>query len=676
MAGTPFRVAVDAGGTFTDLVALDRRARTVLSVKVPSTPGDPARAVLAALAETGIPGAQIAFFGHSTTVALNALIQRRGARTGLITTRGFRDVLEIQRFNRPEMYDLSYAKPVPLVARNLRREAVERVDSDGSIVTPLDEPGLIAAVENLVRDGIEALAICFLNAYKNPVHEARAAALCAERFDRLEVTASHHYTREWREFERTSTTVMNAYLSTSCRRYLQKLDQALVSGRYQQPVFITRSDGGLMSAASAANVPVSTLASGPAAGVQAAARFGRATGHPNLITVDIGGTSCDVGVVKDGKPLVTREKHVDGHPILGSFVDVHSIGAGGGTIAWVDEGGMLKLGPESAGADPGPACYGLGGTSATVTDAYVVLGLLDSDRFLGGRMRLDAARAHTAIERIAVSVGLTTERCALGIVLILEAQIVGALRVMSIERGHDPRDFSLFPFGGAGGMHAASLAREVGARRVVVPLTPALLSPWGTLTSDVRRSIGWTDPRLFSATGAAWIQKRIARLIRDGARALVTDGIRPERQRFEVSLDLRYAGQEHAVNISCGARTTRASLQKAERAFHRRYRILFGHDRAGEPVELATIRVDAIGRMDHFGPVRLPRCGRPAVPVRARHAWIGEKRLRVPVFSRDDLVAGQRIAGPAIIEEPASATVLHPAQSLRVDPYGMLVIQV
>ncbi len=532
MADRRYHIAVDTGGTFTDLVAIDRRTHAVVSVKVPSTPADPARALLAALAETGLEGAQIAFFGHSTTVALNALLQRRGARTGLITTAGFRDVLEIGRFNRPEMYNLFYAKPAPLVARHLRREVAERVDSDGTVATPLDETGLLAAVADLAAAGVEALAICFVNAYKNPAHEARAAALVKKHFQALEVTASHEYSREWREFERTSTTVLNGYLSTSSRRYLATLSAALAADHYERPVFVTRSDGGLMTARSAAGLPVATLSSGPAAGVQAAARFGTAGGHRNLITVDIGGTSCDVGLIRDGQPLITHEKQIHGHPVLGSFVDVHSIGAGGGTIAWIDAAGMLKLGPESAGADPGPACYGLGGTSATVTDAYVVLGLLDPDRFLGGRMPLDRGRAHDAVGRIAARVGLTTERCALGMLLILEAQIAGALRVMSIERGYDPRDFALFPFGGAGGLHAAALARELGAPRVVVPVTAALLSPWGTLTSDVRRSIGWTERRTFLPSDVRWMRGRIAALIREGASSLRADGVPAVRPAF------------------------------------------------------------------------------------------------------------------------------------------------
>jgi N-methylhydantoinase A len=324
MAERRYHIAVDTGGTFTDLVAIDRRTRAVLSVKVPSTPDDPARALLAALAETGLEGAQIAFFGHSTTVALNALLQRRGARTGLITTAGFRDVLEIGRFNRPDV------QPVLCEASaarrpHLRREVAERVDSDGTVAAPLDETGLLAAAD--LGAGVEALAICFVNAYKNPEHEARAAALLRTHFEALEVIASHDYTREWREFERTSTTVLNAYLSTSSRRYLATLSAALSAGRYERPVFVTRSDGGLMTARSAAGLPVATLSSGPAAGVQAAARFGHAGGHPNLITVDIGGTSCDVGLIRDGQPLVTHEKQIHGHPVLGSFVDVHSIGA-------------------------------------------------------------------------------------------------------------------------------------------------------------------------------------------------------------------------------------------------------------------------------------------------------------------------------------------------------------
>ena len=433
------------------------------------------------------------------------------------------------------MYDLFYTKPPPLVRRNLRAEVEERIGAEGTVITPLDEKEMVEVVESLTDAGVESLAICFVNAFRNPAHEKRAAEIIRGRFSKLTVVASHELVREWREFERTSTTVMSAYLGPVTERYVEGLDASLQKQGCRAPLLVTRSDGGLMGAGVAVRAPVATLMSGPAAAVQGAARLGQVAGHPNLITLDIGGTSCDVSFVTDGEPALSHEASVAGLPLLGSIVDVHSIGAGGGTIAWVDGAGRLRVGPTSAGASPGPACYAQGGSEPTVTDAYVVLGLLDPDGFLGGEMRLDAGLARQAMEGISQKVSLSPEACALGTIRILEAQMVGSLRLVSIERGHDPREFTLFACGGAGGMHAASLARELDIPRVISPQLPVHLAPWGILTSDLRESFSRTYGRLLSQLNDDALTQSIAELREERRRKTERGGIRSGQSGFSES---------------------------------------------------------------------------------------------------------------------------------------------
>ena len=672
---TRYRIGVDTGGTFTDLLAFDAEKRTLLSVKVPSTPESPQNAVLGAFGRTAVSSDQVAFFGHSSTVALNALLQRAGSRTGLVTTAGFRDVLEIGRFNRPRMYDLFYTKPPPLVRRNLRAEVEERIGAEGTVITPLDEKEMVEVVESLTDAGVESLAICFVNAFRNPVHERRAAEIIRDRFSKLTVVASFELVREWREFERTSTTVMSAYLGPVTERYVEGLDASLQKQGCRAPLLVTRSDGGLMGAGAAVRAPVATLMSGPAAAVQGAARLGQVAGHPNLITLDIGGTSCDVSLVTDGAPALSHEASVAGLPLLGSIVDVHSIGAGGGTIAWVDGAGRLRVGPTSAGASPGPACYAQGGSDPTVTDAYVVLGLLDPDGFLGGEMRLDAGLAGRAVEAIAQKVSLSPEACALGIIRILEAQMVGSLRLVSIERGHDPREFTLFACGGAGGMHAASLARELDIPRVISPQLPAHLAPWGILTSDLRETFSRTYGRLLSQLNDDALEQSIAELREEGAARLSAEGFDPGKVVFRSHLELRYVGQRHTVKVPF--EPNESPLEKMGGQFHRAHEELYGYSRPQAPVELVTLRLDAEGILEKPKVERLPE-GKPGRARKGtRQVWLdSDGPTEATIYDRELLVSGERIDGPAIIQEAASSTLLHAGQTMEVNAFGMLVIGV
>lgn len=673
---TGLRIAVDTGGTFTDVVMLDPTAQSISTAKVPSTPQRPDDAFIAGLRELRVDGQAVDFLGHGTTVAINALVQRKGARTGLITTRGFRDVLEIQRTNRPDMYNLYFHKPKPLVPRNLRVEIGERIMADGSVAEPLNREELAGAVEHLREQGVEAIAICFLNSYVNAAHEEEAAALIRERYPDIAVTASCEVAREWREYERSSTAALNSYLMPSIRTYLEELDRRAEEEGFGKQVLVTKSDGGLTHASSAGQRPATMLMSGPAAGVLGAAEYGRASGFPNLITFDIGGTTCDVSLIRDGRPPLVRDRLVDGYAVLAPFVDVYSIGAGGGTIAWSDVSGFLRVGPHSAGAYPGPACYDRGGTEPTVTDAYLLLGLIDADAFLGGAMPLSRRRAEEAFERLAARVDMSVQECARGTLTILDHAMVAALRVVSIERGHDPRDFTLMAFGGAGALHLGSLGRELGIPRGIVPRYPSLFSAWGILTADIRHSYAGTINRLLPELSPHELNERIAELQELGERDLRADRVDQNAMRFAVSLDMRYAGQEHNVNIECPPHFDDAALAALRERFHQAHEQAYTYRLPAEPVAVTNLRLDAIGLhpSPEPGEWQVEGNGQPALKgTRDVLFDVTEGRIETPIYERDRLGAGAELEGPCIVEEPTSTTVLLAGQRLTVDRFGNLV---
>lgn len=672
-----YRVAVDTGGTFTDVMLLDPATGSIQTVKVPSKPAHPDQAVVAGVLALGVDPAAITFLGHGTTVAINTLVQRKGVKTGLITTRGFRDVLEIQRTNRPDMYNLFFRKPVPLAPRNLRVEIDERILADGRVATALDTAGLHAAVETLLAEGIQALAICFLHSYINPTHEEEAAAYVRTNFPELAVTASVEIAKEWREFERSSTAVLNAYLTPSVRDYLNRLDDAMAAEGYGGRVLITRSDGGLSLSRSAARQPAVMLMSGPAGGVLGAAEYGRVCGFPNLITFDIGGTTCDVSLIQHGQPLLVRDRLVEGYPVLAPFIDIYSIGAGGGTLGWVDASDMLRVGPQSAGADPGPACYGRGGDQPTITDAYVVLGMVDPARFLGGKMPLNADLAHAAVARLAAQVGMDVPTCAAGMITILDHAMTAALRVVSVERGHDPRDFALMAFGGAGALHLGALARELGIPRGLVPRYPSLFSAWGILAADLRHAYTQTINRTTTEVTAAQIAAAIDEMTAQGTAQLQADGVAADQMAFTVTLDMRYAGQEHNVNVAATLPFDGDALTTLVQHFHAAHERAYTYALPNDPVVITNVRVDAIGRQPTPAP-QLWREGGPAADALIHHRPVLFAVARgyeaTPVYDRERLAAGEVVQGPCIVEEPTSTTVVQPGQSLRVDDYGNLIL--
>ena len=639
----------DTGGTFTDVVAIvDGRVQVR---KVRSTPHDPALAVRRALAE--LAGGRAVRLHYGSTVATNALLERRGARVVLLATEGFEDVLEIGRQARPRLYDLAPVRPVPVVARADRIGVPERVLVDGSVARALTQAAVRRAVAAVRRRNAEAVAVCLLHAYAEPRHE-RALGRALRRLG-LHVTLSHELLREYREYERVSTTVVNAYVGPLMAAHLGRLGQAARAG-----VRVMQSSGGLTAAPFAAAEPVRTILSGPAGGVVGAAARARAAGLERVITLDMGGTSTDVAVV-DGPLGFRTETCIAGLPVGVPVLDIHTVGAGGGSLARVDAGGALRVGPESAGADPGPACYGTG-RRPTVTDANLVLGRLVETEFLGGDMVLDVERARRALAPLARRLGRSLEAAALGVVEVATVAMERAVRVITVERGLDPRDFTLLAFGGAGALHAAALADALGIPRVYVPRDPGLLSAWGMLRAEVVRDLAATvrllDPR------EALLRARLATLCTRARRVLRAEGV--GRPLLERSLDVRYAGQSYEVTVPF--------TRRWREAFHERHARLFGHADRSRPVEVVTVRVRARG-----GAERLPsaprgaRTGRPRRTV--RRVFFARRWARVPVFRRDDLSSGWTSRGPAIICEYSATTVVPPGWRVRADRAGGLLME-
>jgi N-methylhydantoinase A len=650
------RAGVDTGGTFTDVLVF--RKGEVRVHKVLSTPRDPAEAVLAGLREAGAEGTRSVV--HGSTVATNAILERKGARTALITTKGFEDVLEIGRQTRPEIYALFVVRPEPLVEAGRRYGVAERILFDGTVETALDS-GEVRRVLDAVRGtGARSLAVCLLHSYANPVHEEAVAAL-AEATG-LSVSASHRILPEYREFERTSTTVVNAYVAPLMERYVSRLSRELGKGTLR----IMQSNGGSISAETAKRESVRTILSGPAGGVVGAFETARAAGFSHVITCDMGGTSTDVALC-DGAILTTAEATVAGIPVRVPMIAIHTVGAGGGSIAWADAGGALRVGPESAGADPGPACYGKGG-AFTVTDANLVLGRLLPDRFLGGTMRLAADRVEAPLRRLARRLGLSPREAAEGVVRVVESAMERATRVVSVEKGHDPREFTLVAFGGAGPLHACGLARALSIPRVVVPRDPGVLSAFGMLLSDVIRDYSRTRLRKTRLLSPADNEAFFAPMEERALREMRDEGVPRERTRLERSLDMRYAGQSYEIAVPFG--------ERFEEEFHRLHERLYGYRDPERETEVVTVRVRAVGSADRPAIARRGPAGEdPRAAFLERRLLVEEGEERdAAIYRRDRLLPGNRLEGPAVVTE-YSATVFLPSRwEGRVDARGNLIL--
>jgi N-methylhydantoinase A len=665
-----YRVSMDIGGTFTDFVVADRQERRAFTGKAPTTPGDPAQGVLAGLRRLIPDPRDIEFSVHGTTVGLNAFLERRGARVLLVMTAGLRDSYTIARGDRKELYALRYRKPERLVPRRDVAEVRERLRWDGSVLEPLHEEDLERIAARVRGEGFEAVAVCFVHAYVNPAHELRAREVLEGSCPGVPVTLSHEVAREWREYERASSAVLNAYVAPKVEGYLTSLEREMDALGVTATLHVMQSNGGVMTSRAARRLPIQTLLSGPVGGTIGGAGLAKATGRGNLICVDMGGTSFDMSLIVDGRPSVSTETELEGLPILMPLVDIHTIGAGGGSLAWL-EAGALRVGPRSAGADPGPACYGRGGEEPTVTDANLFLGRLDPAYFLGGRMRLHEDAAATAIRRLAGDVGLEPVPLAEGILAIVNARMADAMRTITVKQGIDPRDFSLVAFGGAGAMHAVWLARELDIREVIVPWSPGTFSAWGMLNTDVRHDLTQTFYRPLAEVDAAEIEEVYRALEAQGVEILAAESLPADRVYVARTADMRYVGQEYSVSIPIGSEIDPAAI---ERSFHDAHRTRYGHSTPEAPCEFVNLRLAAMGRLDRemYG-VRPPVVGERPEAGRRRVVFDGEE-LDTAVLRRDRLAVDTSHAGPAIIEEETATTVLPPGYEAEVDPLGNLVI--
>lgn len=677
------RLAIDIGGTFTDLVALDEDTGEIVLEKALTTPANFADGVTDTMRKAELDARGVEQFVHGTTVVINALTERRGAKVALITTEGFRDVLEIQRANRTDMYNLLYRKPRPFVLRRFRFEVPERVDHRGVELAPLDEDAVRETAERCKSLGIEAIAVCYLNAYANPAHEARTRAIIERVYPDAAVTVSHEITQQWREYERTNTTVLNAFVKPATTLYLSTLERRLSEMGLSGSKLAMQSNGGTTTFSQAQRVPIHLVESGPVGGVIGARVIAAKAEEENIISFDMGGTTAKVGLIERGRIKINTEYHLErsatcaGYPLRIPVVDVVEVGAGGGSIAWIDAGGALHVGPRSAGADPGPACYGLGGTDPTVTDANLVTGRLSAEYFLGGRMRLDVAGARRAIQKIAEPIGLSTTDTALGILRLANANMQAAFERVSVERGHDPRDFALVASGGAGGLHGPLLARELRMRKVIVPRAPGQFSAWGMLMTDLRHDAIRTHVMPCDPKSVQEIRDTFSELEREATAQFGAESFPAERLSTERFLDLRYNGQEHTVRTPVTASDLdESALETVVDTFHRLHEQAYSF-RQDDPVEIVNFHVVEWGAVDHPRIALLDARDRTVSSARkgARPVVFEDAgTARSQVFERDLLPVGEPIDGPAIVEELACTTIVCPGQRLHVDKYGNLVI--
>jgi len=683
-------VGVDVGGTFTDLVLADTETGAVTIHKVSTTPEDPsigvAEGVLGLCARAGLPPSAIDHVLHGTTIATNAALEHRGAECGLITTRGYRDILHIGRHQRPQHYSIRQRIPwqaTPLVKRRHRHVVTERlIPPKGEVLVPLAEDEVRTAARALKAAGISSIAIGFLFSYLNPVHERRAREIVLEEHPEAFVTLSSDVAPQFREFERFTTAAMNAFVGPKVRDYVARLEGRLADAGLAADLHIMASNGGVVTTASVAERPVVTMLSGPAAGVLGGAWAGGLSGRRNLITFDVGGTSADIGIVTEGafSEATARDTWIAGFPLLTPMIDIHTIGAGGGSIARVDEGGAFRVGPQSAGARPGPAAYGRGGTAPTVTDAHVVLGRLIPENFLGGAMALDVAAAEAVIDALAAGLGLSREAAALGVLTVVNANMANAIRSRTVQKGIDPRGYALVAFGGAGPLHGADVARELGIREVVVPPHPGITSAMGLLTSDLKYDALRTAFQASNGLDLARIADDFAGMEAEIASRLSADGIDPRAARLERAADMRYAGQGYELRVPVEPGTVDGGLiERAIARFHAAHRAEYGHAFPEAVVEIVNLRVVGIGERPKPSPPKpFPRRSLGEAMVRMTEAVFAvdgaPQRVATAVFARERLPLGEPIAGPAIVVQTDTTTVVPPGCTLVADAGGNLLI--
>jgi N-methylhydantoinase A len=680
-----FRVTVDTGGTFSDFVYLNEETGAVTIAKLPSTPDDPSRAILAgleALLADGVAATDIGYFCHGTTVGTNALLEGKGVRTGLLVTEGFRGVYPVGEQARPygtAIFDVMYDKPEPLVPPSQTGEVKERVDFRGNVLRPLDEAALRDTVRELKAHDLESIAVCLLFSFLHPQHERRVREIVREDMPDCSISLSSEVLPQIREYYRLSTTVINAYLAPILARYIARLERSLAeAGVVTRQTYVMQSNGGTATFAAAARRAVTTVLSGPAGGVTAGAAACRSTGFDNVITFDMGGTSCDVALIKAGEPLVAGRGQIDGRDLAVPMLDINTVSAGGGTIAAVDRFGALRVGPQSAGAAPGPACYGRGGDDPTITDCNLVLGYLGEDNFLGGAMRLDAGKARDVIAaKVADPLAVDVSAAAEGIIRIIDVKMAEAIKAISTMRGHDLRDFMLLAFGGAGPLHAGRLARDLGMAGVIVPLYPGVFSAMGLLMSDVRHDYVQSKLTPLADITAEAVNVMFAHLTAQAAEELRGDGFAGDRIRIERALDMRYAGQGYEIAIPCPAQPLAADgLTALRTSFDAQHKAMFGHMAPEEPVEIVSYRVRGIGLLPPVAMPKFKRAGTALADARreTRRVRFDGSERDCPVYQRERLDVGLDIAGPAILDQLDCTTVICPGQVARVDEWKNLIL--
>ncbi|MBN2324335.1 MAG: hydantoinase/oxoprolinase family protein [Spirochaetes bacterium] len=678
------RFASDIGGTFTDLAYLDESTGAVGVGKSKTTPGDFARGVTETVKSRNVSVADATFFVHGSTIVINTLTERKGSKTGLLTTKGFRDVLEIGRANRPDIYNLYYTKPKPFVPRRYRLEVSERVNFKGEVLLPMNEEDVRLAVEFFLSEGVEAVAVCFLHSYANPDHERRCGELVKKLAPGLRVTLSCEITGEWREYERTNTAVLNSYVMKTAGEYLDTLGRRLSGLGMKTACHVMQSNGGTATFEMGRRAPINMVESGPVGGVIGAAVIGRIADEKNVISFDVGGTTAKTSLIEGGEPRITTGYRIEwskgfaGYPVLVPTVDIVEIGAGGGSIAWVDSAGALHVGPESAGADPGPACCGWGGKKPTVTDANVLAGRINPRYFLGGEIPLYEKLAREAMRPVADSIGVTVEEAAMGVIRLADSSMVNALKLVSVRRGYDPREFCIVAFGGGGAMHAAALVRELKVKKAIVPTNPAVFSAWGMLMTDLRQDFVKTCIRRTDRVDSAELSRFFDEMEGRARDSLKRQQIPGGRVVYRRSADMRYAGQEHTVSVPLpGGAVTPEKLSLIDERFHRLHERAYAF-RLDTPIELVNYHLTAFGVVDKPD---LKKVDGRALDLAG--ACKGRRRVNFDelgfheceTYERELLPVSERIAGPAVVEEPASTCIVFPGQSLARDEYGFLHIK-
>ena len=688
MADTTIRVATDVGGTFTDLVCFETNHLTgesrIITAKSDTTPPNFEQGVLDVLAKGGVDPAEVDFLAHGTTVVINALTERKGVKVGLITTEGFRDSLEIARGNRPDFFNLSYVKPKPFVPRYLRRELPGRITYNGVELKPLDLDGLPAILADFRAEGVEAVAICFLHSYADTAHERAAMEAVQKLWPGVAVVSSHQITREWREYERASTAVLSAYVQPSAERYLSRLATGLREKGFKHSPYIMQSNCGVDSLESVARIPITMVESGPASGFWGAAELGKLIGEPNVLALDIGGTTAKCSLIENGEVKIKtdywieRDRTSSGYPIMVPVVDLVEIGNGGGSIAWVDDFAKLHVGPRSAGAQPGPAAYGRGGTQATTTDANLWLGRINRDYFCGGDIVADMQAAEAALADVAGKLGVSIDEAARGIIRIANNNMVNALKLVSLNRGHDPRDFTLVAFGGGGAMHGVALAGELGVGKVVVPAGASVFSAWGMMMSDLRRDYFVTRLADLKTGAAVGIEGLFTETEARALGQFSGEDIGADRVKFLRYGKFRYQNQEHTTEVLIPeGLITDERLAQIEASFHETYEREYTY-RLKAPVEMVGIHLVAAAEVGKLKMRQREGSGAGADTALKGHRDVDyalEGVHRAAIYNGEKLEPGMTFTGPAIVEDPGTTIVVHPGNRVSVDGFGNVHIQ-